>query len=123
MDSIKFGYLYRDGSNFKSWGNVVFFNPENLSPEQVTKALEDAFETDGLFIAHQIRIPEVFLYGKGDANADDHCYHEFDAVEKTTEAPSDRCNRSIGQFVAEVQREAGRGWLPFEPFDKLLQGS
>ncbi len=31
MDTIKFVYLYRDGSNYKSWGEVIFENHENFN--------------------------------------------------------------------------------------------
>ena len=39
MVSIKFNYLYRDGSNYKSWGKVVFRNPEQLALDEI-EALE-----------------------------------------------------------------------------------
>ena len=121
MSNVRFTYLYRDGSNFKSWADVVFPNPDGLDLQVITRAVSDAVEQDGLFVAHQVRIPEVFLYGKGDANADDHCYHEFYAVESTSEIPTDRFGRSIGEFIAELHAEAGRGWMPFDPFDRWLR--
>lgn len=123
MDNIKFTYLYRDGSNFKKWSHVVFSNPDGLTLEVVTKALRRAWGEDGLFLAHQVRVPEVFLYGKSDANADDHCFHEFHEVALTSELSSDRYGRSISKFIAEVQSEAGRRWTVFDPFDRYLRGS
>jgi hypothetical protein len=56
--NVKFSYLYRDGGNYKKWADVVFSNPEGLSIDLVNKALKHAFMQDGLFIAHQIRIPD-----------------------------------------------------------------
>ena len=119
MDNIKFKYLYRDGSNFKRWSDVVFPNPHDLPLEVAAKSLGNAFDKDGLFVAHQIRIPEVFLYDEGHANADDHCFHEFYEVVGSSEIPSDLYGRSIDQFIAEVQR-VGHGWLVFDPFDRGL---
>src|SRR5579863_8146625 len=110
MRSIKFSYLYRDAGNYKRWATVVFSNPDGLTLESATKALNDAFLQDGLFIAHQIRIPEVFSFNQGDATSDDHCFHEFSSVEATLEQPDDRCSRSIAQFIAEVTIGAKRGW-------------
>ena len=37
MDTIKFFYLYRDGSNYKSWGEVVFENHEKITLEEIEK--------------------------------------------------------------------------------------
>ena len=121
MDNIKFSYLYRDSGNYKKWAEVIFSNPDGLPLEAVTKALEDAFLPDGLFIAHQIRIPEAFLFDQGDASSDDHCFHELDSVESTVEAPTDGHSRSISRFLAEVNKEAKRGWLTFDPHDRLPQ--
>jgi hypothetical protein len=121
MDNIKFNYLYRDAGNYKKWAEVVFSNPDRLALEATTKALRDAFLQDGLFIAHQVRLPEAFFSIEGDATSDDHCFHEFDAVEISLEIPNDRHARSISQFIAEVKREAERGWMAFDPHDRLPQ--
>jgi len=117
MDNIKFNYLYRDAGNYKKWAEVVFSNPDRLSLELVTKDLQDAFLQDGLFIAHQVRLPEAFFSIGGDATSDDHCFHEFDTVEISLEIPNDRYARSISQFIAEVKRAAERGWMTFDPHD------
>jgi hypothetical protein len=121
MGNIKFSYLYRDAGNYKKWADVVFSNPDGLAPEAVIKVLKDAFLQDGLFIARQIRIPEAFLFDQGDATSDDHCFHELGSVEASLEVPSDSYSRSIDQFIAEVEREAKRGWLAFDPHDSSLQ--
>ncbi|HXQ26789.1 MAG TPA: hypothetical protein VN822_10310 [Candidatus Acidoferrales bacterium] len=121
MDNIKFNYLYRDAGNYKNWAEVVFSNPDRLTVEATTKALRDAFLQDGLFIAHQVRVPETFFSTEGDATSDDHCFHEFDTVEISLEIPNDPHKRSISQFIAEVKREAGSGWVTFDPHDRLAQ--
>lgn len=121
MDNVRFHYFYRDGSNFKKWSSVVFADPDHTEIAALKDTLETSFETDGLFIAHQIRIPEAFLYGPSDANADDHCYHEFFSVDRTSDPPTDIYNRSIRQFAAEVEHQARRGWMPFDPFERWLQ--
>jgi len=120
MENMKFHYLYRDEGNYKKWAEVVFSNPDRLTVEATTKTLRDAFVQDGLFIAHQVRLPEAFFSVQGDATSDDHCFHEFDVVETSFETPNDKHARSISQFIAEVKREAERGWLAFNPHDKLF---
>lgn len=121
MHNIKFSYLYRDAGNYKKWADVVFSNPDGSTPEEVTEALKDAFLQDGLFIAHQIRIPEAFLFDRGDATSGDHCFHELDSVEASLEVPNDRYSRSITQFMIEVNKEAKRGWVAFDPHDGLAK--
>jgi len=67
MSNIKLHYLYRDGSNYKKWADIVFLNPDNLPAEVVTRGLREGFLEDGIFIAHQVRIPEVFLAAEDQA--------------------------------------------------------
>jgi hypothetical protein len=119
MDNVKFNYRYRDAGNYKKRGSVVFSNPEHLSLGAITKALHEDFLSDGLFIAHQIRIPEVFLAVDGGVTEDDHCFHEFDAVETSSKTPNDTHHRSIREFINEVNREAKTGWQAFDPHDRV----
>jgi hypothetical protein len=112
MGNIKFNYLYRDGGNYKNWADVTFFNPDNLSVHMLARSFRAAFD-DNLFIAHQVRIPEVFSFPDGIVTSDDHCYHEFDNVEITEDIPNDLFVRSIGQFLAEVKAAAAIGWRAF----------
>ena len=117
MNNIKLQYLYRDASNYKKWAEVVFSNDEGLSIDAVTKALRDGFSDDALFIAHQVRVPEVFLFAEYHLTPDDHCFHEFYSVEVTSDLPNDAFSRSISQFVTEVATEGQRGWIAFDPQD------
>lgn len=115
MNNIRFDYLYRDGSNYKKWADVVFRNPDDLSVDSILKSFRESFSEDGLFIAHQVRLPEVFLAAEYPLTEDDHCFHEFAEVEVTSDTANDRYGRSISEFVAEVAREANRGWRAFDP--------
>ena len=121
MSNIKFHYLYRDGSNYQKWAEVVFFDIDDLPVESITKELRDSFLQDGLFIADQVRVPEAFLAAEDELTSDDHCFHEFSSVEPTSDPPNDRYGRSIREFVAEVAREAKGGWQAFDPKDRLPQ--
>jgi hypothetical protein len=119
MSNVKMHYLYRDGSNYKNWAEIVFSGVDGWSVESATNGLRSAFLPDGLFIAHQVRIPEAFLAAEDNLTSDDHCFHEFDSVEATSDFPNDPCSRSIRQFMAEVAREAEHGWRAFNPQDRL----
>jgi hypothetical protein len=118
MTNIKFTYLYRDGSNCKSWGEVVFANPENLATDGVNKRLVEAFLPDKLFIASQVSIPEKFLFLDGKFTKYDHCYHEFDCVEFCSELSTDSLGRSITDFLQETELIAKQGWEAFNVLDR-----
>ena len=61
MGNIRFQYFYRDGSNYKKWAEVVFFDAGDLHIKVVTKRLRDAFLPDGLFIATKFASQRFFL--------------------------------------------------------------
>jgi hypothetical protein len=119
--NIKFNYLYRDGSNYKKWADVVFSNEDGVTTNAVTQNLHNAFLPDGLFVAHQVRIPEVFLWSDDQLDPDDHCFHEFASVEPTSDTPNGAHGRSIREFIAEVTGEGLHQWPAFNPQDRLLQ--
>lgn len=113
--NVEFSYLYRDAANYKAWSSVVFANPSNVNLEEIERQLRRVFDGEELFIAAQVRLPEVFLYIHGVVTKDDHCYHEFDSVRITEEVPNDLYNRSIWQFIEEVEEKARSGWQAFDP--------
>jgi hypothetical protein len=123
MANVKFHYLYRDGSNYKKWADIVFSNADELSTETVTTGLREGFLEEGIFIAHQVHVPEVFLALDDELTPDDHCFHEFDSVESTSDVANDPSGRSIREFMAEVAGEADRGWRAFDPQDRLADRS
>lgn len=114
MDCVRFNYLYRDGANFKRWGEVLFSNPKEISLKDIGARLLRAFLPDSQFIAGQIRIPEVFLFRASKMTAYDHCFHKFDSVEFCQETPTDVYNRSIDIFLADVEKIAIKGWIAFD---------
>jgi hypothetical protein len=113
-NNIRFDYLYRDAGNYKSSGSVNFANPDGLRPELIAEDLRRAFLEGCLFVAHQVRIPTCFLFEIGKAGADDHCFHEFEAVDITENRPDDPESRSIRQFIVEIQAAARQGWAAFD---------
>jgi hypothetical protein len=117
MSNLEFRYLYRDGGNYKKFGNVIFSNPQQISSGTVEKALTEAFLEDGLFIADQVRVPDVFLFADGQLSFDDHCYHEFETVRTTDRNSTDAYARTIGEFLSEVTQQSQRGWRVFDPYD------
>jgi len=115
MANIRFNYLYRDAGNYKKWASIVFSNPQGLTLHSVASSFANAFPEENLFIAHQIRVPEVFFYTRGNATSDDHCFHEFHTIEQTLEPPNDQHSRTIGEFLTEVQSQAQARLDPIRP--------
>lgn len=112
MKNARLTYLYRDGGNYKRWGEVIFSNLEGLPMESTTTFIRDAV-TDDLFIARQVRLPEAFI-DDGHLTIDDHCFHEFYSLAATDEPYTDHFGRSLKDFVNELRTEAQRGWLTFD---------
>jgi hypothetical protein len=114
VSTIKFNYVYRDGSNYKSWGEVIFRNSEDLAVSEVEAKLLGAFLPDKQFIADQISIPEKFLFTNGKFTEYDHCYHEFDGLEVSEEEATDSLERSITDFLQDVEMASKQGWKAFD---------
>jgi cytochrome c-type biogenesis protein CcmH/NrfF len=118
MNNIKFNYLYRDGSNFKSWGEVIFSNPEKMTVNEIETKLLNAFLLDKQFIASQISIPEKFLFENENFTNYDHCFHEFDCVEVCQENSADDSEFSISDFLIKVELVSKQGWKAFYILDR-----
>jgi hypothetical protein len=118
MSNIKFVYLYRDGANYKSWGDVIFADPDELTLDEIGNRLVDAFLPDKLFVAHQISVPEKFLFANGKFTKFDHCYHEFDSIEVCEEKSTDTLGRSIKELLLVVELIAKQGWEAFDILDR-----
>lgn len=73
---VVFEYLYRDASNYKSYGSVLL---EGAFDKAKVASLLRYFEDGAFFIPEAIKIPELRskLYENGGPNSDDHEYHEF----------------------------------------------
>jgi len=107
-------YLYRDGSNYKEWGAVVF---RGLCDARMLRQLLRSLDGEERFIAHQVRLPELFFSDRP-LYADDHCWHEMGQITATSDAPDDPLSRSIEDFVAEMEQSSRNGWAVF---DRSLQ--
>ena len=112
-DNAEFVYAYRDASNYKWWGGVVFRGSHMLSIEEARTRLQAALGRERTFIADQVRVPEVFPYLESGPTADDHCLHEFFSISVTQQPENDIHKRSLAEFVAEMEDAATEGWLGF----------
>jgi hypothetical protein len=118
VSNVKFVYLYRDAGNYKEWAHVVFSNPDRLPLASIDESFRQAFLPDGLFVARQIQIPEIFPFVLGEATSDDHCFHEFGGVEPAGAAPNDQHLRSIAQLIFAAGQASENSWAAFDPHDR-----
>lgn len=112
---MSFDYLYRDASNYKDTGCVVFLG-DGMSIREARRRLTVAFDSGLCFVADQIDIPEVFLWNLYSIADDDHCWHECEGLERTTAQATDP--RTLTEFVEAVEKAAKQGWHEFEPSDR-----
>ena len=117
--NIKFNYLYRDAGNYKSWGEIIFANSDNMLINEIEKRLKKAFDQEIYFIADQINVGSLFYEEIMD---DDHCYHEYYSIEFSEKETSDPLNRTIKIFIEQIESEALHGWCVFDPMDRHSAG-
>src|SRR5581483_4570177 len=81
----------------------------------LSRRLVRSLESAEFFIAHQVRIPELFIgLPSWPLEQDDHCWHEFSCIEPTNEPANDRHRRTIEEFIIEVEQQlasAGRSLI------------
>lgn len=117
--NIKFHYFYRDGSNYKSFGAVIFRSAKEVITEEDistwTKKIRESLFDKEFFIASQISIPDVFLWNNKRTymEDDDHCLHTFLSLETTDEMVTD--NRSFEEFLESFEAADREGWELFDP--------
>jgi hypothetical protein len=79
MLNVKFSYLYRDSSNYKNYGSVVFATPESINLEQLEKLIRSKLISGEWFYANEWKLPDLFT-GYFDSYTDP-TWHEFESVE------------------------------------------
>ena len=104
-------YLYRDASNYKSYGEAVLAGPYSREAELQIKTALDA---DGLFVPEQVGLPplqDLHLATYGPEAGVDHAFHEFVGLRPATDvdliAGSPAC--TLDAFITAVLM-AGRQW-------------
>ena len=98
--NVRFEYLYRDGGNYKNWGEVVFRNPRGHSIDAVSTMAGEAMIDRTFFEAEKAGIPDL-RFEDHDAELD-HDWHEAHSFTVSNEAPNDQRKRSIDEFIGEL---------------------
>lgn len=128
-------YKYRDGSNYKNGGSVVVANPDNVPLAEAQAAIIATIEAEEFFIAHQVGLPELFLWdpdadynpddestfpadlgpGKYAIRDDDHCYHTLNDEDFIETEAEPTIEITLQQLVKRFQKAEKDGWKIFKP--------
>ncbi|MFO1381294.1 MAG: hypothetical protein U1F63_13205 [Chitinivorax sp.] len=80
-----FEYLYRDGANYKAWGEIRLIGI--LTTAQINE-IKDKLQWGDVFVAEQVNIPtlyhHLYQYSADGPTIDDHAFHEFSTIRKAT---------------------------------------
>jgi hypothetical protein len=98
---IRFNYLYRDFSNYKNHGSIIFSNPNNLSLEEIDSEIKKHLLDETWFIHSKWNLPDLH-FEKTDWK-DDHPWHEYEGVEKL-QFSNNLPDISIEQFLVEIRK-------------------
>lgn len=106
-----FEYLYRDASNYKSWGTLVLRGAATASDLEVLKS---KFESGEFFIAEQLGIPplyaELWEFSNG-PSIDDHVWHSFHALRLATDEDITKpVFGTVENLISKI--EAVKEWEP-----------
>ena len=109
--NIRVSYLYRDASNYKSYGEALFTNPNNISTELIWDKLVAAVESVTFipdmpyFRPEWVGLPTLFLFDRSEfaRNCDDHDWHELSSVDGVDTTVSMSSDMTIDEFIQKVE--------------------
>lgn len=106
-----FEYLYRDASNYKSWGTLVLRGEATASDLGVLKS---KFESGEFFIAEQLGLPtlyaELWEFSNG-PSIDDHAWHCFYKLRPATDEDiTEPVFGSVKNLISKIS--AVKEWEP-----------
>jgi hypothetical protein len=87
MLNIKFEYLYRDEGNYKTFGDIVFSNPNQLTVEHINESIESHLIEGCWFDPDAWQIPRFSFHRFNAFGIYDYLWYEFEAISFSDEAP------------------------------------
>jgi len=100
MANIKFSYLYRDGANYKNFGEIVFENPDNIDLTELETIVRSKLIDETWFYANKWLVPDLHMAIWNDEI--DHTFHEFEYVSSTKESVNSQI--SLSKFMATLSK-------------------
>lgn len=119
---VRFEYQYRDADNYKNWGELFFDNRSNLSVDSIQEDIKKSLLDNVWFIAHQVAVPELFLFDACNVTIADHCFHELLSIQTLFDVSSpEKVKEPIEHFVIRFQKAFAEGWQVFDPTSRFAQ--
>ena len=95
QQNLRFEYLHRDEGNYKTFGQIIVHNPQQITSEQATLLLRKLLIDQEFFEPEKVKIPLFPTDGNPYiSRTDRYKFHEFSC---TNEKPTD--SRTIEQFI------------------------
>ncbi len=98
--NIKFSYLYRDGSNYKQYNEVIFSNPNAINVLYIYQAIKQHLISGQWFVAKDWALPDMHFKEYFPDVEIDHDWHEFEEVEETQSNPTQ--DGTIDDFLSVI---------------------
>jgi hypothetical protein len=98
MPNIKFSFLYQDAANYKTFGEILFSNPEQIGLEEIETKILSACNENGNFDPQPWGIPNIRTQPYDPEL--DHDWYEIESIEETEEMLTD--GRSIDFFLRSI---------------------
>ncbi len=98
--NIKFCYIYRDGANYKNYNEIIFSNPNSQKTLEIEKFIQEKLIDGKWFYCKEWNVPDMHFREFGYDSEIDVDWHEFEAIEETTEGTSQQ--NSIEDFLMLV---------------------
>lgn len=93
-NNLKFEYLYRNASNYKEFGQLIFTNPNNLDSGKATSILKSKLIDKEYFYPTKVSVSK---FNKCDYEFEMEWY-EFIQISSTEENPTENIN--IESFIS-----------------------
>lgn len=98
MQNLKLHYLHRDSGNYKTFGEVIFANPGNLTAEEAQKRFCEQLIATEFFYCADWNLPPL-MPPEGE-------WYEFVKFSPTIEAITDK--RTLEEFLKGSDSESQR---------------
>ena len=99
--AIVFEYLYRDGGNFKNWGEACFKNEQGLSLEEIDAQIRECLIDGMYFTAEKVGLPTLYFDEHNDEL--DHEWHEYDQVKEDHERTVSPTDVDVCDFLKKLK--------------------
>lgn len=99
--AIVFEYLYRDGGNFKNWGEERFKNEQGLSLEEIDARIREGLIDGMYFSAEKVGLPTLYFDEHNEQL--DHEWHEYDRVREGSEHIATSSASDIADFLKKFK--------------------